>query len=80
MMTPKSRKMIRKKEVLRRVPIGYDTILRLTKKGQFPQSVNIPGSRLVFWFEDEIDKWQEAQPRGVSDFKPPVRRVILDND
>ena len=74
-MAPTSPKLIRKPDLLARVPLGYDTILRLTKKGKFPKAVKIPDSHLVCWYEHEIDAWLASLERGTGDFKPRRARA-----
>jgi predicted DNA-binding transcriptional regulator AlpA len=85
-MIPTSRRLIPKREVQRRTGLSNDTLHRLMRKGLFPVSVKIPGSRLVFWYEDEIIAWMAKLERGVSDHRPirvnqepakPLRRAVL---
>jgi len=55
------RKMLTIKQVLRIVPLGRSTLLRMEADGRFPRGVLLAGNRKV-WFEDEIAEWQDTRP------------------
>ena len=48
------RKLIRKRELLKRVPYNYTTVWRLMRANEFPASVKL-GPNAVAWYEDEVD-------------------------
>jgi len=59
---PAPRRLIRKPELLRRVPYSDTTIWREEKAGRFPRRVQL-GPGAVGWYEDEIDAWINARIR-----------------
>jgi len=59
---PKHRKIIRKPATRSKSGLSDTTIWRLEKEGKFPKRVQIT-SKLVGWYEDEIDTWL-ANPTG----------------
>jgi prophage regulatory protein len=56
------RRLIRKSEVLRRVPYSHTTLWRLERAGKFPQRVRL-GDQAIAWFEDEVDAWIASRIR-----------------
>jgi len=59
---PAPRRLIRKPELLRRVPYSDTTIWREEKAGRFPRRVQL-GPGAVAWFEDEVNDWIKARIR-----------------
>lgn len=49
-------RVIRKPELLSRVPLSDPTIWRMEKAGRFPKRLQLGGNS-VGWLEEEIDAW-----------------------
>lgn len=49
-------RVIRKPELLSRVPLSDPTIWRLEKAGKFPKRLQL-GAASVGWLEEEIEEW-----------------------
>ena len=56
-------RMLRKTELLARVPFTDSYIWQLEKAGTFPRRRQL-GPRRVAWVESEIDAWLAALPEG----------------
>ncbi|WP_076573202.1 AlpA family phage regulatory protein [Janthinobacterium sp. TND4EL3] len=54
------RVLIKRRQLLQKVPLCERTILNLEKRGQFPQRFSIT-SRLVAWDLNEVDAWIAEQ-------------------
>ena len=50
------KRVIRKPELLTRIPLSDVTIWRREKMGDFPKRIKLGGNS-VGWFENEIDEW-----------------------
>lgn len=50
-------KLVRRPEVLKRVPFSNATLHRKVTEGTFPAPVKI-GARAVAWLREEIDVWE----------------------
>jgi predicted DNA-binding transcriptional regulator AlpA len=61
-MVDEVRKMLDRRQVLKLVPLGRSTMIRMEKEGRFPRGVYI-GRQHKYWYEDEVVAWQEALPR-----------------
>jgi prophage regulatory protein len=59
MMTP-GRVLIKRKQLLQKVPLGERTILELERLGKFPKRFSIT-TRSVAWDLDEVDAWIAQQ-------------------
>jgi len=59
-----ARRIIRSKEVVKRVGFGRVTLWRKASdpNDDFPAPVQLIGN-LIGWFENEIDAWLESRPR-----------------
>ena len=55
MMTP-GRVLIKRKQLLQKVPLGERTILELERVGKFPKRFSIT-TRAVAWDLHEVDAW-----------------------
>jgi prophage regulatory protein len=55
------RRMLNIEEVLKLVPVGKSTLLRMIKRGEFPSGNFISPNRRV-WYEDAILLWQGSLP------------------
>ncbi len=55
-----ARRVIRKRELLKMIPLSDVTVWRLEKKGEFPKRFTL-GGRAVGWFADEIDEWLDQK-------------------
>jgi predicted DNA-binding transcriptional regulator AlpA len=53
-------RLLSRKDVLSRVPIGYSTIWKMMQAGNFPRSRQVGGK--AGWIEAEIDAWAAALP------------------
>jgi prophage regulatory protein len=51
-------RIIRKQEVLSRIPLSEASIYRKERLGQFPKRVQL-GDNSVGWLESEVDEWFE---------------------
>lgn len=49
-------RLIRQKELIKKVGLSASTIWRLEKKGTFPKRLKI-GSYSVAWKEEDVQKW-----------------------
>ena len=49
-------RVIRKPELMSRIPLSDPTIWRLEKAGRFPKRLQLGGNS-VGWLEEEIDAW-----------------------
>jgi prophage regulatory protein len=54
------RRVLRKPELMTRVPLSDATIWRLEKAGKFPKRIRI-GGQAVGWFESEINDWLQKK-------------------
>ncbi|MGB4295819.1 MAG: AlpA family phage regulatory protein [Smithellaceae bacterium] len=54
------RRVIRKRELFKMIPLSDATIWRMERKGEFPKRFTL-GGRAVGWFADEIDEWLDAK-------------------
>ena len=54
-------RMLRKPELLQKVPLNYKSIWELEKDGKFP-SRRLLGPRTVAWVESEVDEWLASRP------------------
>ncbi len=54
-----TKRFLRIKQVLERVPVSRNTIYRMMQKGDFPKNVEI-GS-VSFWIEREVDEWMDSK-------------------
>jgi prophage regulatory protein len=57
---PEGRRLLKKKQVLKKVGVSYPTIWKWMRDGTFPRSREMGG--LAVWFEDEIDEWLASLP------------------
>ncbi|WP_256080986.1 AlpA family transcriptional regulator [Massilia sp. YIM B04103] len=74
MMTP-GRVLIKRKQLLQKVPLGERTILELERCGKFPKRFSIT-ARSVAWDLNEVDAWIAEQqaaavPQPAPGFKKP---------
>lgn len=64
--------MLRKKQVLERVPFSESTLFRRIQDGNFPSpySLGDNNSRAVGWLEQDISDWIDNCPKVISgDYK-----------
>ena len=54
------KRLIFRREVLRRVGLSYPTIWKMMREGRFPRS-RVCGGKSA-WLEEEIDTWIEGLP------------------
>lgn len=59
-MQSTGRRVIRKRELLKMIPLSDATIWRMEKRGEFPKRFTL-GGRAVGWFADEIDEWLDSK-------------------
>lgn len=62
------RVLIKRKQLLQKIPLGERTILEMERRGEFPKRFSIT-SRLVAWDLNEVDAWIERQK--VAALQPP---------
>lgn len=55
-----SDKVLRKTDLLARIPLSDATIWRLEKAGSFPKRIQLGGNS-VGWVESEINNWLEQR-------------------
>lgn len=67
--------LIKKKQLLAKVPLSDRHILDLEKKDQFPKRI-VLSARCVVWVESEVDDWIEKR-RASNDTaqRPPARHA-----
>ena len=58
-----ARKIIRRPDLKGKTGLTDRTIDRMEAAGEFPQRVKLSANS-IGWFEDEVDAWLEALPRG----------------
>ena len=56
MDTDKPERLLRLREVQKRVPLGRTTIYGKIARGEFPRPVSLGGNS-VAWFESEVQRW-----------------------
>ena len=66
-------RMLRKAELLAKVPFTDAYIWKLEKAGKFPRRRQL-GPRRVAWIESEVDAWMAACPEGALPAPPELRR------
>ena len=54
------RRVIRKRELFKMIPLSDVTVWRMERKGEFPKRFTL-GGRAVGWFADEIAEWLDAK-------------------
>ena len=54
------RRVIRKRELFKMIPLSDVTVWRMERKGEFPKRFTL-GGRAVGWFADEIDEWLDSK-------------------
>jgi prophage regulatory protein len=69
MLVP-GRVLIRRKQLLKKVPMCERTILDMEKRGEFPRRFSIT-ARLVAWDLQEIEAWIAAQQTAAIQQPPP---------
>jgi prophage regulatory protein len=55
--------ILRQPEVCGRISLSPTQLWRLEKAGKFPERIQI-SANAIGWFEDEIEAWIAARPRG----------------
>ena len=63
------RVLIKRKQLLQKVPLGERTILEMERRGEFPQRFSIT-TRLVAWDLTEVDEWIAKQQAAA--VRPPA--------
>jgi prophage regulatory protein len=73
--------LIRKPDVLKKVPISSTTLYDRIKNGLFPPSIQL-GGHSVAWLEEEVDSVIAALIRGqsTSDIKNLVSQLVAKRD
>lgn len=72
-LTTPGRVLIKRKQLLRKVPLSERTILDMEKRGEFPRRFTISQS-LVAWDLDEVDAWiDEKKNAGAQANAPAVK-------
>jgi prophage regulatory protein len=66
------RQMLTLDQVLKLVPVGRNTLMRMIERTEFPPGHYISPNKRV-WYADEIEAWQRALP-SQSGRKKPERR------
>ncbi|OEZ55659.1 AlpA family transcriptional regulator [Duganella sp. HH105] len=72
LITP-GRVLIKRKQLLKKVPLCERTILDMEKRGDFPKRFTIT-PRLVAWDLEEVDAWIAAQQSAASQASAPGRK------
>lgn len=74
MMAP-GRVLIKRRQLLQKVPLGERTILELERCGKFPKRFSIT-SRSVAWDLGEVDAWvAQQQAAGIPQLPPGVKKA-----
>ena len=58
--TPPTNRIIRKPELLARVPLSDTTIWRMEKDGKFPRRIRLGGNSCG-WLESEVAAWIQGR-------------------
>ncbi|MDR7048611.1 putative DNA-binding transcriptional regulator AlpA [Duganella sp. 3397] len=76
-LTVPGRVLIKRKQLLQKVPLSERTIFAMEQRGEFPKRFTI-SSRLVAWDLAEVDAWieaqQQARQQAVAPTKQPGKR------
>ena len=56
-------KVLRLREVFRRVSLSRSTLYRMIDEGRFPKRISL-GPRAVGWHKEEIESWIASRPRA----------------
>lgn len=72
LMTP-GRVLIKRQQLLQKVPLCERTILDMEKRGDFPRRFTIT-PRLVAWDLGEVDAWIAAQQSAAVQAEAPGRK------
>jgi prophage regulatory protein len=72
LMAP-GRVLIKRKQLLQKVPLCERTILDMEKRGDFPKRFTIT-PRLVAWDLEEVDAWIAAQQNAAAQANAPGRK------
>ena len=72
LMAP-GRVLIKRKQLLQKVPLCDRTILDMEKRGDFPRRFTIT-SRLVAWDLGEVDAWIAAQQSAANQADAPGKK------
>lgn len=72
LMAP-GRVLIKRKQLLKKVPLCERTILDMEKRGDFPKRFTIT-PRLVAWDLEEVDAWIAAQQGAAIQAAAPGRK------
>ena len=56
-MTERPEKLLRLKEVQKRVPYSRSSLYFKMSRGEFPKSIDLGGGRAVAWLESDIDEF-----------------------
>ncbi len=72
LMAP-GRVLIKRKQLLQKVPLCERTILEMEKRGDFPKRFTIT-PRLVAWDLQEVDAWIAAQQSAAIQATAPGRK------
>jgi len=74
MLAP-GRVLIKRKQLLQKVPLGERTILELERRGLFPKRFSIT-TRSVAWDLNEVDAWiAQQQAAAVAQPAPALRKT-----
>jgi prophage regulatory protein len=71
--TTPGRVLIKRKQLLQKVPLCERTILNMEKRGDFPKRFTIT-PRLVAWDLEEVDVWIAAQQSAAIQADAPGRK------
>ena len=64
-------RIIRRDELLRRVPFSKTTLFQKIQAGEFPAPLSL-GARAVGWREDEVQAWIDSRPRVIEPQRCPA--------
>jgi prophage regulatory protein len=56
-----ARRMLTLEQVLKLVPVGRNTLMRMIDRGEFPRGNFISPNKRI-WYEDVIQSWQDSLP------------------
>ncbi len=60
-----AKKVLRPREVTKKVNLSRTTIWRREREGNFPRRIRL-GPNSTGWLEEEIDAWLDSRPRGLA--------------
>ena len=71
--------ILRTADVIRRTGLSRTTLWRLERQGDFPARVSL-GVNSVGWKEEEVARWIDTRPRGLTESASDHRREMTHDE